>query len=182
MLCPSIRKVPFDSTEMSACHFVSCNSTFYLSLLSHIKTLPSNIHQAFNSFLLDWFCRYCSSFIPCIISLPHKTVQPLCFSTNIFIHHFSSFVPLQFIGELLREGAALSVGITAARGHGGQWLARVHQAISDGLVPDVRIVPVGVSYDCLPRHFIRPQVTTLILTMHTPLHNDPIVTISAWGC
>lgn len=73
------------------------------------------------------------------------------------------------------------MGITAARGHGGQWLARVHQAISDGLVPDVKIVPVGVSYDCLPRHFIHPQVTTLILTMHTPLHNDPTVTISCTG-
>ncbi|XP_067249920.1 glycerol-3-phosphate acyltransferase 2, mitochondrial [Chanodichthys erythropterus] len=66
-------------------------------------------------------------------------------------------VMTSFIGELLREGGALSVGITAARGHDGQWLARVHQAISDGLVPDVRIVPVGVSYDCLPRHFIHPQ-------------------------
>ncbi|KAG1930932.1 glycerol-3-phosphate acyltransferase 2, mitochondrial [Pimephales promelas] len=66
-------------------------------------------------------------------------------------------VMTSFIGELLREGAALSVGITAARGHGGQWLARVHQAISDGLVPDVSIVPVGVSYDCLPRYFMRPQ-------------------------
>uniref|UniRef100_A0A671Q7U8 Glycerol-3-phosphate acyltransferase 2, mitochondrial n=1 Tax=Sinocyclocheilus anshuiensis TaxID=1608454 RepID=A0A671Q7U8_9TELE len=49
-----------------------------------------------------------------------------------------------FTGELLREGASLSVGICASRGHGGQWLARVHQAISDGLVPDVSIVPAGV--------------------------------------
>uniref|UniRef100_A0A671PSR8 Glycerol-3-phosphate acyltransferase 2, mitochondrial-like n=1 Tax=Sinocyclocheilus anshuiensis TaxID=1608454 RepID=A0A671PSR8_9TELE len=66
-------------------------------------------------------------------------------------------VMTSFIGELLREGAAVSVGICASGGHSGQWLARVHQAISDGLVPDVSIVPVGISYDCLPRYFTRPQ-------------------------
>uniref|UniRef100_A0A8C1GG68 Glycerol-3-phosphate acyltransferase 2, mitochondrial n=1 Tax=Cyprinus carpio TaxID=7962 RepID=A0A8C1GG68_CYPCA len=66
-------------------------------------------------------------------------------------------VMTSFTGELLREGASLSVGICGSRGHGGQWLARVHQAISDGLVPDVSIVPVGISYDCLPRFFTRPQ-------------------------
>ncbi|XP_026099971.1 glycerol-3-phosphate acyltransferase 2, mitochondrial [Carassius auratus] len=66
-------------------------------------------------------------------------------------------VMTSFTGELLREGASLSVGICASGGQGGQWLARVHQAISDGLVPDVSIVPVGISYDCLPRYFTRPQ-------------------------
>uniref|UniRef100_A0A673HIQ2 Glycerol-3-phosphate acyltransferase 2, mitochondrial-like n=1 Tax=Sinocyclocheilus rhinocerous TaxID=307959 RepID=A0A673HIQ2_9TELE len=58
-------------------------------------------------------------------------------------------VMTSFIGELLREGAAVSVVICASGGHSGQWLARVHQAISDGLVPDVSVVPVGISYDCL---------------------------------
>ncbi|KTG02898.1 hypothetical protein cypCar_00026448 [Cyprinus carpio] len=66
-------------------------------------------------------------------------------------------VMTSFIGELLREGAAVSVGICMSGGHSGQWLARVHQAISDGLVPDVSVVPVGISYDCLPRYFTRPQ-------------------------
>ncbi|XP_016087855.1 glycerol-3-phosphate acyltransferase 2, mitochondrial [Sinocyclocheilus grahami] len=66
-------------------------------------------------------------------------------------------VMTSFIGELLREGAAVSVGICASGGHSGQWLARVHQAISDGLVPDVSVVPVAISYDCLPRYFTRPQ-------------------------
>ncbi|KAK2898847.1 hypothetical protein Q8A67_010265 [Cirrhinus molitorella] len=66
-------------------------------------------------------------------------------------------VMTSFVGELLREGVALSVGICASGGHGGQWLARVHQAISDGLVADVSVVPVGISYDCLPRYFSHPQ-------------------------
>ncbi|KAI2661460.1 Glycerol-3-phosphate acyltransferase 1, mitochondrial [Labeo rohita] len=66
-------------------------------------------------------------------------------------------VMTSFIAELLREGAALNVGICASGGHGGQWLARVHQAISDGLVPDVSVVPVGISYDSLPRYFTHPQ-------------------------
>lgn len=72
------------------------------------------------------------------------------------------FCLAQFIGELLREGAGLSVGVSAGGGQGGQWLARVRQAITDGLVPNVNVVPVAVSYDCLPRHFIRPQVMTLM--------------------
>lgn len=77
----------------------------------------------------------------------------------------------------------MSVGICASGGHGGLWLARVHQAISDGLVPDVSVVPVGISYDCLPRYFTRPQVMTLVLTTHTPFHNDlsQTITISAQG-
>ncbi|XP_051508823.1 glycerol-3-phosphate acyltransferase 2, mitochondrial-like [Myxocyprinus asiaticus] len=66
-------------------------------------------------------------------------------------------VMTSFIGELLREGACLSVGISMYKGDGGQWLARVRQAITDGQVPDVSIVPVGISYDCLPQHFIHPQ-------------------------
>ncbi|XP_068079078.1 glycerol-3-phosphate acyltransferase 2, mitochondrial isoform X2 [Danio rerio] len=70
-------------------------------------------------------------------------------------------VMTSFIGELLRGGASLCVGISTAEGHSGQWLARVHQAISDGLVPDVCIVPVGISYDCLPCHVIRSQASVM---------------------
>ncbi|XP_055023396.2 glycerol-3-phosphate acyltransferase 2, mitochondrial isoform X4 [Misgurnus anguillicaudatus] len=66
-------------------------------------------------------------------------------------------VMTSLIGELLRERASLSMGVCAGGGQGGQWLARVRQAIVNGLVPDVSIVPVGVSYDCLPQHFLRPK-------------------------
>ncbi|KAA0713804.1 Glycerol-3-phosphate acyltransferase 1, mitochondrial [Triplophysa tibetana] len=70
-------------------------------------------------------------------------------------------VMTSFIGELLREGAGLSVGVSAGGGQGGQWLARVRQAITDGLVPNVNVVPVAVSYDCLPRHFIHPKTSLM---------------------
>lgn len=66
-------------------------------------------------------------------------------------------VMTSFIGELLREGASLSLGVCASGGQSGQWLARVRQAIVNGLVPDVSIVPVGVSYDRQPQHFLRPK-------------------------
>ncbi len=60
MLCPSMRKVPFDSIEVSTCHFLSCYSTFYVSPLTHRCLLQT--YRLSVRFLLDWFCRYCSSF------------------------------------------------------------------------------------------------------------------------
>uniref|UniRef100_A0A3B5QB70 Glycerol-3-phosphate acyltransferase 2, mitochondrial n=1 Tax=Xiphophorus maculatus TaxID=8083 RepID=A0A3B5QB70_XIPMA len=59
-----------------------------------------------------------------------------------------SAVMTSLVCELLREGQALSVGVSAAFGHGGQWLARIRQLIKEGSVPDVSLVPVGISYDC----------------------------------
>uniref|UniRef100_A0A8C7Y3J6 Glycerol-3-phosphate acyltransferase 2, mitochondrial n=1 Tax=Oryzias sinensis TaxID=183150 RepID=A0A8C7Y3J6_9TELE len=56
-------------------------------------------------------------------------------------------VMTSLIGELLHEGQALSVGVSAVSGHGGQWLARIRRLIKDGSVPDVSLVPVGISYD-----------------------------------
>ncbi|KAK0144220.1 Glycerol-3-phosphate acyltransferase 2, mitochondrial [Merluccius polli] len=52
--------------------------------------------------------------------------------------------------ELLCEGQALSVSVCGETGHGGQWLARIRQVIKEGTVPDVSLVPVGISYDCIP--------------------------------
>ncbi|MEQ2172807.1 hypothetical protein GOODEAATRI_025181, partial [Goodea atripinnis] len=51
------------------------------------------------------------------------------------------------VRELLHEGQALSIGVSAESGHGGQWLARIRQLIKEGSVPDVSLVPVGISYD-----------------------------------
>lgn len=45
-------------------------------------------------------------------------------------------------------GESLSVGVCEESGCGGQWLARIRQAVAEGLVPDVSVVPVGISYDC----------------------------------
>ncbi|KAK1787095.1 hypothetical protein P4O66_017470, partial [Electrophorus voltai] len=65
------------------------------------------------------------------------------------------------VGELLLAGESLSFGICSESGHGGQWLARVRQAVIDGLVPDVSLVPVGISYDCPPCETTQGQAGVL---------------------
>ncbi|XP_030621928.1 glycerol-3-phosphate acyltransferase 2, mitochondrial [Chanos chanos] len=64
--------------------------------------------------------------------------------------HLYSSLMTSLVGELLCSGESLSIGIDEHSGHGSQWLARVRQALTDGLVPDVSVVPVGISYDCPP--------------------------------
>lgn len=64
----------------------------------------------------------------------------------------------QLVCELLHEGQALSVGVSALSGQGGQWLAHITQLIKEGSVPDVNLVPVGISYDSVPQtnvHVVR---------------------------
>ncbi|XP_038133128.1 glycerol-3-phosphate acyltransferase 2, mitochondrial [Cyprinodon tularosa] len=62
-----------------------------------------------------------------------------------------SAVMTSLVRELLHEGQALSIGVSAESGHGGQWLDRIRQLIKEGSVPDVSLVPVGISYDCVTR-------------------------------
>ncbi|XP_049906447.1 glycerol-3-phosphate acyltransferase 2, mitochondrial [Epinephelus moara] len=59
-------------------------------------------------------------------------------------------VMASLVRELLHEGQAISVGVSAKSGQGGQWLAHIRQLIKEGSVPDVSLVPVGISYDCVP--------------------------------
>uniref|UniRef100_A0A3Q3KF13 GPAT/DHAPAT C-terminal domain-containing protein n=1 Tax=Monopterus albus TaxID=43700 RepID=A0A3Q3KF13_MONAL len=75
-----------------------------------------------------------------VIILTHK---PLSLSSL-------SVFPAQLVRELLHEGQAISVGVSAKSGQGGQWLAHIRQLIKEGSVPDVSLVPVGISYDSLP--------------------------------
>ncbi|XP_028434259.1 glycerol-3-phosphate acyltransferase 2, mitochondrial isoform X2 [Perca flavescens] len=65
----------------------------------------------------------------------------------------SRYTPVMtsLVRELLHEGQAISVGVSAESGRGGQWLARIRQLIKEGSVPDVSLVPVGISYDCVPK-------------------------------
>uniref|UniRef100_A0A3Q3K5B8 GPAT/DHAPAT C-terminal domain-containing protein n=1 Tax=Monopterus albus TaxID=43700 RepID=A0A3Q3K5B8_MONAL len=58
-------------------------------------------------------------------------------------------VMTSLVRELLHEGQAISVGVSAKSGQGGQWLAHIRQLIKEGSVPDVSLVPVGISYDSL---------------------------------
>ncbi|XP_056102575.1 glycerol-3-phosphate acyltransferase 2, mitochondrial [Rhinichthys klamathensis goyatoka] len=125
-------------------HALICLTLFCHNLRVPYTIYPAHVRQTWLRSILQRLG---------VVLLPEGTGS----ERDVEMNSLYSPVMTSFIGELLREGAALSVGIIAARGHGGQWLARVHQAISDGLVPDVSIVPVGVSYDCLPRHFMRPQ-------------------------
>ena len=63
----------------------------------------------------------------------------------------SATISPQLVRELLQEGQALSVGVASESGRGGQWLASIRQVIKEGSVPDVSLVPVGISYDCVPK-------------------------------
>ncbi|KAM8886570.1 glycerol-3-phosphate acyltransferase 2, mitochondrial isoform 2-T6 [Spinachia spinachia] len=67
-------------------------------------------------------------------------------------------VMTSLVRELLDESQAISVGVSAESGRGGRWLAHVTQLIKEGSVPDVSLVPVGISYDCVPE--TNTQVTT----------------------
>uniref|UniRef100_A0A3Q0R6B5 Glycerol-3-phosphate acyltransferase 2, mitochondrial n=1 Tax=Amphilophus citrinellus TaxID=61819 RepID=A0A3Q0R6B5_AMPCI len=63
------------------------------------------------------------------------------------------------VRELLHEGQAISIGVSERSGLGGQWLARIRQLIKEGSVPDVSLVPVGISYDCVPKTYIQVDVS-----------------------
>ncbi|XP_077078828.1 glycerol-3-phosphate acyltransferase 2, mitochondrial isoform X1 [Siphateles boraxobius] len=129
-------------------HALVCLTLFCHNLRVPYTIYPAHVRQTWLRSILQRLG---------VVLLPEGTGS----ERDVEMDSLYSSVMTSFIGELLREGTALSVGITTARGHGGQWLARVHQAISDGLVPDVSIVPVGVSYDCLPHHFMHPQAGVL---------------------
>uniref|UniRef100_A0A4W5M380 Glycerol-3-phosphate acyltransferase 2, mitochondrial n=1 Tax=Hucho hucho TaxID=62062 RepID=A0A4W5M380_9TELE len=61
-----------------------------------------------------------------------------------------SSVMTSLVGELLCEGQVLSVCVSGESWRGGQWLARIRLSVREGAVPDVHLVPVGISYDCVP--------------------------------
>ncbi|KAK6306221.1 hypothetical protein J4Q44_G00231460 [Coregonus suidteri] len=61
-----------------------------------------------------------------------------------------SSVMTSLVGELLCEGQVLSLCVSGESCRGGQWLARIRLSVREGAVPDVHLVPVGISYDCAP--------------------------------
>uniref|UniRef100_A0A3Q2ZJ81 Glycerol-3-phosphate acyltransferase 2, mitochondrial n=1 Tax=Kryptolebias marmoratus TaxID=37003 RepID=A0A3Q2ZJ81_KRYMA len=72
-----------------------------------------------------------------------------------------SAVMTSLLHELLHEGQVLSVGVSAESGLGGRWLARVRQLIKEGSVPDVSLVPVGISYDRVTKVGLRSALLRL---------------------
>ncbi|XP_070761074.1 glycerol-3-phosphate acyltransferase 2, mitochondrial [Enoplosus armatus] len=77
------------------------------------------------------------------------------------------------VRELLHEGQALSVGVSAESGQGGQWLARIRQLIKGGSVPDVSLVPVGISYDCVPKTSIQVGLIPVLQWLWSLLWRRP---------
>ncbi|CAL8345447.1 unnamed protein product [Lota lota] len=75
--------------------------------------------------------------------------------------------------ELLCEGQALSVSVCGETGRGGQWLARVRQIIKEGAVPDVSLVPVGISYDCIPVCLTKVGLCSLFRCLWAVLWSRP---------
>ncbi|XP_074526509.1 glycerol-3-phosphate acyltransferase 2, mitochondrial [Halichoeres trimaculatus] len=82
-----------------------------------------------------------------VVLLPSSALTEQEAETNSVL----SSVVTSLLRELLHEGQAISVGVSAKSGQGGQWLARIRQLFKEGSVPDVTLVPVGISYDCVPK-------------------------------
>ncbi|KAL2092499.1 hypothetical protein ACEWY4_012297 [Coilia grayii] len=62
---------------------------------------------------------------------------------------------------LLQDGESLSLALAADSGLGGQWLARLQQAVADGNAADVNLVPVAISYDQPPDpHALQQEMVT----------------------
>lgn len=86
--------------------------------------------------------------------LPYcQDLSDLCLY-HLSLSHSSFRLP-QLVRELLHEGQAISVGVSAESGQGGQWLAHITGLIKEGSVTDVSLVPVGISYDCVPKTSIK---------------------------
>uniref|UniRef100_A0A3Q3MF33 Glycerol-3-phosphate acyltransferase 2, mitochondrial n=1 Tax=Labrus bergylta TaxID=56723 RepID=A0A3Q3MF33_9LABR len=84
-----------------------------------------------------------------------------------------SSVMTSLVRELLHEGQAISVGVSPESGRGGQWLARIRQLIKEGSVPDVSLVPVGISYDCVPKTNVQVGLNSLLCWLWSVIWRRP---------
>ncbi|KAM9392840.1 glycerol-3-phosphate acyltransferase 2, mitochondrial [Pholidichthys leucotaenia] len=82
-------------------------------------------------------------------------------------------VMISLLREVLHEGQALSVGVSAESGLGGQWLDHIRQLIKEESVPDVNVVPVGISYDCVPKTNIQVGLGSLFKWLGSFLCRNP---------
>uniref|UniRef100_A0A3B4Z0I3 Glycerol-3-phosphate acyltransferase 2, mitochondrial-like n=1 Tax=Stegastes partitus TaxID=144197 RepID=A0A3B4Z0I3_9TELE len=82
-------------------------------------------------------------------------------------------VVTSLVRELLHEGQAMSVGVSSESGQGGQWLARIIQLIKERSVPDVSLVPVGISYDCVPKTDVQVGLRSVLQWMVSFLWRRP---------
>ncbi|XP_013857994.1 glycerol-3-phosphate acyltransferase 2, mitochondrial, partial [Austrofundulus limnaeus] len=84
-----------------------------------------------------------------------------------------SAVMTSLIRELLHEGQVLSVGVSAESGLCGRWLARIRQLIKEGSVPDVSLVPVGISYDCVTKTNVQVGLRSVLLQLLSTFWKKP---------
>ncbi|XP_068616937.1 glycerol-3-phosphate acyltransferase 2, mitochondrial [Brachionichthys hirsutus] len=82
-------------------------------------------------------------------------------------------VMTSLVRELLREGQAISVGLSVETGQGGAWLARIRQLIKEGSVTDVSLVPVGISYDNVPKTNIQVGLRSVLQWLWSLLWTTP---------
>lgn len=138
MKCPP--KSLFISSLYPACflHFD------FSSLCCPALCFPSKICFVLLMYILEMHGKHFMLIAPLLPGFPDLCLCRLSLSP-------SNFLFPQLVRELLHEGQALSVGVSAESGRGGQWLARIRQLIKEGSVPDVSLVPVGISYDCVPK-------------------------------
>ncbi|KAF3695601.1 Glycerol-3-phosphate acyltransferase 1, mitochondrial [Channa argus] len=84
-----------------------------------------------------------------------------------------SSVMTSLVCELLHEGQAISVGVSVKSGQGGQWLSCIRQLIKKESVPDVSLVPVGISYDYMPKTNIQVGYTSVLQWLWSLLWRIP---------
>ncbi|KAM3867435.1 glycerol-3-phosphate acyltransferase 2, mitochondrial [Diretmus argenteus] len=98
-----------------------------------------------------------SSWLRSVLQKVGVVLLPPCALTEQDAEMGSLYSPVMtsLLRELLHEGQAITVGVSQESGQGGQWLARIRQLIKEGSVPDVSLVPVGISYDCVPKSNIQ---------------------------
>uniref|UniRef100_A0A3Q2R370 Glycerol-3-phosphate acyltransferase 2, mitochondrial n=1 Tax=Fundulus heteroclitus TaxID=8078 RepID=A0A3Q2R370_FUNHE len=117
-----------------------------------------------------------SSFLRSILQKVGVVLLPSSAATELEaeMHPLYSAVMTSLVRELLHEGQALSVGVSAESGHGGQWLARIRQLIKEGSVPDVSLVPVGISYDCVTTTDVKVGLHSVLQWLLSLLWKKPV--------
>ncbi|KAM4745730.1 glycerol-3-phosphate acyltransferase 2, mitochondrial [Anableps anableps] len=117
-----------------------------------------------------------SSFIRSVLQKVGVVLLPPSAATELEaeIDPLYSAVMTSLVRELLHEGQALSIGVSAESGHGGQWLARIRQLIKEGSVPDVSLVPVGISYDCVTKTSVKVGSVSVLHWLLSLLWEKPV--------
>ncbi|XP_077417288.1 glycerol-3-phosphate acyltransferase 2, mitochondrial isoform X2 [Vanacampus margaritifer] len=174
----------FGSIQVNLNHFVALHrASEEGSLLVYVYVRQSIVDSVLLSLVL--FCNnlrvpyaICpvqinNSFLRLILQKIGMIFLPPSAATEQDAEMDSLYAPVMtsLIRELLHEGQALSVGVSAQSGQGCQWLAHIRQLIKEGSVPDISLVPVGISYDCVPETHM--QVSCLFRWLLSLLWRKP---------